>query len=492
MLSDDPYGLNELGSPTKDATSPPLNLRSCLTKEPLLLFTLLGVIAGIALGASLRPANLSATAISLIGFPGELMLRLLKMLVLPLVAASMVSGMCALRAGTADQIKKLAQYTALFYTLSTVCAICLGLVLVTLIKPGRNAAFDKIATSSGCVGNEEAAQLAAHSENSSSSSSSNISSGGAAEALLHVARLVVPDNIAAAAVDTNVLGIITFSLLFGWALSSLGPQAAPAVAAAHTINAAVSKMVTAVLWVSPVGVGSLIASSILKACDVWGTMAALGLWLVTVIAGLLIFAFILLPAMLFFVTGRSPLTVASHFGQALALAFGTSSSAASLPLAMTAARSAGCSDAVVNFFLPLGIAINMNGTALYEATTALFIAQSHGVVLGPAEVLVVAATASLAAVGAPAIPSAGLVTMLIVLQAVGLDQYSGDLAVILALDWLLDRVRTAVNLLSDAFGCVCVDYALKKGINGGDEQQHHQHHVYARVEMGGISENGQI
>lgn len=160
---------------------------------------------------------------------------------------------------------------------------------------------------------------------------------------------------------------------------------------------------------------------------------------------------------------QSPLRVASHFGQAALFAFGTSSSAASLPLAMAGAREAGCADAVVSFFLPLGISINMTGTALYEATTAVFIAQAHGVHLGIAQMVVVAVTASLAAVGAPAIPSAGLVTMLIVLQAVGLDQFSGDLAVILAVDWILDRLRTLVNLMGDAFGCVVVDSLMRRG-----------------------------
>jgi solute carrier family 1 (high affinity glutamate transporter) protein 2 len=102
-------------------------------------------------------------------------------------------------------------------------------------------------------------------------------------------------------------------------------------------------------------------------------------------------------------------------------------------------------------------AVNMNGTALYEALTVIFLAQAHGVALGPAGVAVVAATATLAAVGAAAIPSAGLVTMLMVLQAVGLGRLSGDLALILSLDWLLDRCRTVVNLLSDVFGTVLVD-----------------------------------
>ena len=432
------------------------------------------------------------------------MLSLLKMLVLPLVAASMVSGVCSLReSGSENSAKRLATLTAAFYIVSTIVAIVLGLLLVSIIRPGRNAAFDKISVNGGggggCRGND-AALVAQHQSSSSTSgggggggngeiNTTTTAGGGATEALLHVARLIVPSNVVQAAVDTNVLGIITFSLLFGWALSSLGPQAAPVINAVHVLNAAVGKMVTAALWISPVGVGCLIASSILRACDVAATLSALGLWLATVVLGLAIFAFIILPAFLFATTGKSPLRVASYYGQALALAFGTSSSAAALPLAMAGAKEAGCDPAIISFFLPLGIAINMNGTALYEATTALFIAHAHGVSLGTAEVVVVAATASLAAIGAPAIPSAGLVTMLIVLQAVGLDQFSGDLAVILAADWFLDRLRTAVNLLSDGFGIVVVDHWVKKGAKEEELGGRGGSHAYSHVEMGSLRDD---
>ena len=426
------------------------------------------------------------------------MLRLLKMLVIPLVAASITSGVCSLReSGSEQNMRKLAKLTAGYYAASTGVAIALALLLTLVMQPGRGAAFDKInnfssssSTSSGggkCSGGEVVA--AASSQRNQTQTGTG---GGAGEALLHVSHLVVPDNIAQAAVDTNVLGIITFSLLFGWALSSLSPS--PPVNAliqgTHTLNQVVGKMITAALWVSPVGVGCLIASSILGACDLWATVSALGMWLATVLLGLALFAFIILPFFLFAFTRKSPLRVASHFGQALALAFGTSSSAASLPLAMTGAQEAGCDPAVVSFFLPLGIAINMNGTALYEATTALFIAQAHGIVLRPAEVVVVAVTASMAAVGAPAIPSAGLVTMLIVLQAVGLDRFSGDLAVVLAADWLLDRVRTSVNLLSDAFGCVAVDHLMKSNGSSGNGSVSNGP-AYERVEMGIVRERGQ-
>lgn len=259
--------------------------------------TLLGVVLGVLLGGLLRYAHLGPTAIDLIGFPGELMLRLLKMLVLPLVSMSMVSGMCSLREnGSAQSMARLAKLTAAFYVTSTLLAIALGLLLVVVIRPGRGAAFNDLAASSGCGSSETAQQQAV---------ASTVDGGGSTttQAMLQVARMIVPDNIVKAAVDMNVLGILFFSLLFGWALSSLGPQAEGVIAAVHTLNAAIGKMVTAAVWVSPLGVGSLVAASMLRACSLGGTLAALGLWVATVVLGLLLFAAIIIPGALVLLTG---------------------------------------------------------------------------------------------------------------------------------------------------------------------------------------------
>ena len=221
------------------------------------------------------------------------------------------------------------------------------------------------------------------------------------------------------------------------------------------------------------------------ACALGPAATALALWAVTVLTGLALFGCVALPAAL--ALARHPLhprTAFREFGPALTIAFATSSSAASLPAAMEAAGRAGCDPAVVDCVLPLLTTINMTGTALYEATTVVFIAQAHGASLGVGGSLVVALTATLAAVGAAAIPSAGLVTMLLVLQAVSLERYAGDLATLMALDWALDRCRTAVNVAADGVGVLLVDAAVARarqdggrGVGGGAR--------YAALEMTG-------
>merc|ERR1712078_244497 len=148
--------------------------------------------------------------------------------------------------------------------------------------------------------------------------------------------------------------------------------------------------------------------------------------------------------------------------------FVTDSSTAALPVTLECARALGVPDPVSRFVLPLGATINMNGTALYEALTVIFIAQVHGVDLGLGGTLVVVLTSALAAVGAAAIPSAGLVTMLLVLQAAGLERFSGDVAIIFTVDWFLDRCRTVVNIAGDAFGvCVVEHWTRALDLNPG-------------------------
>ncbi|KAL3151463.1 hypothetical protein ABBQ38_012464 [Trebouxia sp. C0009 RCD-2024] len=422
-------------------------VKGMLACEPLLLATIFGVLLGILAGSLIRLGKPSSKAIDLIGFPGEIMLRLLKMLVLPLVAGSMIAGVCSLR-GSTSSMAKVARWTLMYYAATTVTAVVLGMVLVTVVKPGRGSPLNGDVVS--CGDTQAAAPIPADFAEA-------VQQRTPLDALLDVARNMFPDNVAAAAVNMNILGVITFSLFFGLCLSMVGEDAEPMIKLVDVFNVVIGKMVTAVLWTSPLGIASLIAASICRACDLGSTLGALGLWVATVLLGLALQGGLVLPAVLWGCTRQSPWAALKGFSQAIVLGFGTSSSSAALPVSMQCAEQLGCQDSVIKFVLPLGATINMNGTALYEATTVIFIAQAHNVHLGMAEMTVIACTATLAAVGAAAIPSAGLVTMLMVLQAVSLDRFASDLAVILAIDWLLDRCRTAVNVMGDAFAVVLID-----------------------------------
>ena len=465
-------------------------IREALKTQPLLVQTVAGVAIGIAAGSVARAAEATPRAVELIGFPGEVFMRVLRALVLPLVSVSMVGGVVSLSNRSADRAgsaKRVAARLVGFYVVSTLAACALGLVVVAVVQPGVGVSID--GASCGRVKTHEADE-----DDGSSSGAASDPHRGALDSLLDTARAAVPANVVAAAAEGNILGVIAASLAFGAALSASGPEKAePLIRIVASLNHVVEIMVGwAIGWMPP-GVASLVAGRLAAACDPAATLAGLGKYVAAVLLGLGIHGGVVLPALFAAFTagsrsgrrrsrrwwgarggggdvlGSNPgggggggvggLTAAGVVrggAPAMVAAFATDSSSAALPVTRQCARAMGVPEAIADFSLPLGATVNMNGTALYEALTVLFIAQLHDVELGAAATIVVALTSTVAAVGAASIPSAGLVTMLIVLQAAGLAAYSGDVGVLLALDWFLDRCRTAVNVEGDLMAAVAV------------------------------------
>jgi len=269
---------------------------------------------------------------------------------------------------------------------------------------------------------------------------------------------MVPENLFDAALNLQILPLIVFSLFFGIVLSTFGERGQPVVRLLGMVNDVILKMVDWILWYAPIGVFGLIAGRLGAAgglAEFWGEFLGLLKYCLTVIVGLGIHALVVLPLILWFVGRRTPWKYAGGMAAALSTAFTTASSSATLPATF---------DGVVdqnkvrkdsaNLVLPLGATINMDGTALYEAVAAMFIAQSYGIDMSFGDQAIVFFTATLAAIGAAGIPQAGLVTMILVLQAVDLPLEG--IALILAVDWFLDRIRTTVNVWGDSIGAAVV------------------------------------
>ncbi|MFH1807317.1 MAG: dicarboxylate/amino acid:cation symporter [Pseudomonadota bacterium] len=248
--------------------------------------------------------------------------------------------------------------------------------------------------------------------------------------------------------------MILFALLLGGALTTLGPAGERTLEVFRTLNDAVMQLVHLVMWIAPLGVMALLADALAR-----GGVQALRLlaaYSLVVVAGLLIHGAVVLPTVLMLLGRRHPWHFAAAVRPALAVALGTSSSAATLPVSLEVVQErAGVDGRVASFVLPLGATINMDGTALYEAVAAVFIAQVYGIHLGPLEQVIVFLTATLAAIGAAAIPSAGTVTMAMVLTAVGLPL--DGIGLILAVDRLLDMLRTTVNVWGDLVGSAVIE-----------------------------------
>ncbi len=405
---------------------------------PLLL--LAGAAAGFAIGG-LFGSHWSDPSWGLfVGFIrllGDIFMNILKALVIPLIVCSMIVGVSAM--GDLRRIGSLFGFTFGYYVLTTLISVTIGLALVNLIQPGIDA-------------------------------------GTAAAAAPHIKEAVVwyeavfklvsgmfPNNLAQAAADSNILGLIVFSLVFGGILTTLGKKGRRAIDFIDTLNEALLKLVRMVIWLAPIGILGLVANRIGAAgggMAVWVELSKLLKYFLTVITGLGIHAFIVLPALLYFLSGRNPIRHFRHFAEALIMAFSTASSAATLPVTIGSAREkAGISEEASGFVLPLGATVNMDGTALYEAVAVVFIAQAYGIELSFIEMLIVMLTATLAAIGAAAIPEAGLVTMVMVLTAVKVPVEGVGL--LLSIDWFLDRFRTTVNVWGDAVGCSIVEKRIE-------------------------------
>ena len=270
---------------------------------------------------------------------------------------------------------------------------------------------------------------------------------------------MVPDNLFLAMVNTEVLPLIVFSLVFGGVLTTIGEKGTVVIRFFDGINDAIMAIVHLLMWVAPIGIGALIAGRLGEAggfAGFWPQLQSLGAYAGTVILALIIHGLIVLPLVLR-ILGKQPVgTYAKAMSTPLMTAFSTSSSSATLPMTMESLiEEAGVSKRTVSFVIPLGATINMNGTALYEAIAAVFIAQTYGIELGLGETIIVLLTATLSAIGAAGIPEAGLVTMVIVLKAVNLP--IEGISLILVIDWFLDRCRTTVNVWGDAVGAAVID-----------------------------------
>uniref|UniRef100_A0A8D0L392 Amino acid transporter n=1 Tax=Sphenodon punctatus TaxID=8508 RepID=A0A8D0L392_SPHPU len=255
----------------------------------------------------------------------------------------------------------------------------------------------------------------------------------------------------------NVLGLIGFFIAFGIAMGKMGEAAKPMADFFNILNEIIMKLVTMIIWYSPFGIASLICGKIAAIKDLETVARQLGLYMVTVIVGLVIHGALILPLIFFLITRQNPFLFYAGIFQAWITALGTASSAGTLPVTFRCLEeNLKIDKRVTRFVLPIGATINMDGTALYEAVAAIFIAQMNSIILDAGQIATVSLTATLASVGAASIPSAGLVTMLLILTAVGLP--TQDISLLIAVDWLLDRMRTSINVVGDSFGAGIIHY----------------------------------
>ena len=386
----------------------------------LLIAALAGIFCGWFFGHSM-------TAIEWVG---ELFLDALKMTIIPLIVGAVISGIASL-GGAEGGLKRLGGLTVAYYFCTTAIAVLVGLLIVNIIQPGVGVAEVSQSVPDRVSGKEET---------------------GFAD----IIRSLIGDNIIASAAETRLLEVIVFSILFAVALTTVGERGRPLLAFFDGLNEVMIKIVIWIMYFAPIGIFALISSKLGDTGggeQFWREISAVGKYMMTVIIGLGLHFFVLLAILL--VVSRRGRRFIATMSKALITAFGTASSSATLPLTMECALEANVDPRAIKFVLPLGSTINMDGTALYEAVAVMFIAQAYGIYMTPTDQVVIFITATLAAIGAAGIPEAGLVTMVIVLTAVGLPMEG--IGLLLAVDWFLDRLRTTVNVWGDSVGSTVIE-----------------------------------
>ncbi len=406
----------------------------------ILIALVLAVAAGLASGQ--QSGLFGISFYQMYGFVGTLFLNALKMLIVPLIVSSIITGIAGI--GSTHALGRLGGKTVLFYFTTTLFAILVGLVLVNLFAPG-------------IVNGEPARDLLGLSAAHGAEVAAKVQGRGAGD-LAGVFLSMVPPNVVAAAANGQMLGLIFFSILFGYFITRV--DEAYAEGQYNFWQGLYQVMMGITEWVmrfAPLGVFALVAKVVAgldhQALAQLG--ASVGVFFITVILALAVHILVTLPLLLRFVGRVSPWRHYRAMAPALLTAFSTASSSATLPLTMDCVeKNAGVSNRTASFVLPLGATVNMDGTALYECVAAMFIAQAYGLHLSFATQFTVVTVALLTSIGVAGIPAASLVAITVILTTIGLP--IEGVGLILAVDRLLDMCRTAVNIFSDSCGAVIV------------------------------------
>ena len=397
---------------------------------------IIGMVLGVAYG-------LIANQIGWVSFTndwikpwGTIFVNLLKLIAVPLVFASLIKGVASL--SDISRLSHIGGKTITFYLASTIIAITIGLFLVNSVQPGNTFSEEKRMELKETYASKVGAKI-------------DVATNVKEEGPLQFVVDMVPSNfMAASSNNRNMLQVIFFAILFGIAMVMLPKEKTTYVKGFFDgVNDIILQIVDIIMLMAPYGVFALLGGLVVDFGGSADLFIALGMYSITVIIGLLIMILVIYPIILKSFTKVKYVDFFKAISPAQMLAFSTSSSAATLPVTMERCEEhLGVSEEVSSFVLPLGATINMDGTSLYQAVAAVFIAQAFGYDLDLAAQLTIVLTATLASIGAAAVPGAGMVMLVIVLSAIGIDPEG--IALIFAVDRILDMMRTVVNVTGDA------------------------------------------
>uniref|UniRef100_A0A8C9VPQ9 Amino acid transporter n=1 Tax=Scleropages formosus TaxID=113540 RepID=A0A8C9VPQ9_SCLFO len=444
-------------------------LHAFLRRNLVVILTVSGVLLGVALGMALRGVRLSRAHVTYVAFPGEMLLRMLRMVILPLVVCSLVSGAASL---DARSLGRLGGIALSYFLATTLVASAIGITLAFVVRPGEGAGHSAaVALEGTAVGARK----------------------DTVDSFLDLARNLFPANLVAAAfrtyatdykmvavgnltngtltyqkvpvgVDmdgTNILGLVLFAIVFGVALRKLGADGEELTRFFSSFNEATMVLISWIMWYVPVGITFLVAGKIAEMEDAVLLVTSLGKYIFASILGHVIHGGVVLPLIYLTFTRKNPFSFLSGLIAPFTTAFATCSSSATLPSMMKCVEeNNGVDKRISRFILPIGATVNMDGAAIFQCVAAVFIAQLNNVQLDAGQIFTILVTATASSVGAAGIPAGGIITIAIILEAIGLP--TEDLSLMLAVDWIVDRTTTVVNVEGDALGAGILHHINQK------------------------------
>ena len=421
---------------------------------PIVIALVAGVAAGMVLQKLAHPASGAApewikSVIEFCRFLSDLFLRGLKMVIVPLVVASIISGIAGLK--SLDGFARMGLKTWAYYLFGSLTAVCVGLLMVNTLKPGLGNDGQPNATLKAAM------DAALQSKNASEVGEVMKGAQGGASSLVDIIRRAIPTNVIEACAKGDLLAIIVFSILFAVAMV-LVPGGPPA-ALRDVFNQLADVMTLITTWVmkfTPVAVFCLVIPAIAEVGV--GVLQSLVPYVLTVVGALFLPTLVILPIVLK-LAGVSPLQHFKNMSDSLLMSFSTASSTATIPVTMRCIREESkVSERVASFVIPLGATVNMNGTALYECVVVVFAAQVLGIDMSLSQQFIVVLLALVSSIGVAGIPAASLVAIIIIMQNAGFseDAIKASLGLILTIDRPLDMARTTVNVFGDTVGAVVI------------------------------------
>ncbi|XP_074594871.1 excitatory amino acid transporter 1-like [Brevipalpus obovatus] len=445
-----------------------------LKNNSMPILTVISVVLAILAGIILRTteSKWSKRDLTYLEFPGEMFLRALKCLVIPIMITSLISSLASMEAHV---FKRVGRMACIYYFFTTLISIIFGIIIVSIIKPGERTSVDDRSSGSSSK---------AHTRNTTTTDTfldlirnlipSNVFEACIRTSVTEIRKTkndngTIEDEVVITTIDsTNIMGIVFMSIIVGLFIASLGDEVNSIKHFFIELNKIIMKITIGVIQFTPIGVFFLILPRILSVSNVDQLLGSVAWYTFTILFALIIHGSIVLPAIYLICTRRNPYKVISGLSSALLAAFGTGSSTATLPITMSCLENnLGLDSRVTRALIPIGAVVNMDGTALYEAVAAIYIAQYRHIPMSFSKLVITSITATAASIGAAGIPQAGLVTMVIVLNALGLP--TSDISLIFMVDWFLDRFRTVVNVLGDSFGAALVNILCKDSLNEMNE-----------------------